>query len=42
MANKVLSAQTAKVWLQKMKGDQVDRARATGMVFDLARCNRDA
>ena len=42
MANEVLKAQTAKVRLQKMKGDLVDRARATGMVFDLARRERDA
>lgn len=42
MANEVLRAKTAKVWLQKMKGDLVDRAPATGMVFDLARLERDA
>jgi hypothetical protein len=42
MANEVLKAQTAKVRLQKMKGDLVDRNRATGMVFDLARRERDA
>ena len=42
MANEVLKAQTAKVRLQKMKGDLVDRSRATGMVFDLARRERDA
>lgn len=42
MANEVLKAQTAKVKLAKMKGELVDRARATSMVFDLARRERDA
>lgn len=42
MANEVLKAQTAKVRLAKMKGELVDRARATAMVFDLARRERDA
>ncbi|MCF6317565.1 MAG: elements of external origin [Marinosulfonomonas sp.] len=42
MANEVLKAQTAKVRLQKMKGELVDRASATTMVFDLARRERDA
>ncbi|MDO5623048.1 MAG: elements of external origin [Paracoccus sp. (in: a-proteobacteria)] len=42
MANEVLKAQTAKVRLQKMKAELVDRARATTMVFDLARRERDA
>ncbi|MCL5779198.1 elements of external origin [Limibaculum sp. FT325] len=42
MANEVLKAQTAKVRLQKMRGEVVDRARATAMVFDLARRERDA
>ena len=42
MANEVLKAQTAKVRLQKMKGELVDRASATAMVFDLARRERDA
>jgi hypothetical protein len=42
MANEVLKAQTAKVRLRKIKGDLVDRARATGMVFDLALRERDA
>jgi hypothetical protein len=37
MANEVLKAQTARVRLQKMKGEVVDRARATAMVVDLAR-----
>jgi hypothetical protein len=42
MANEVLKAQTAKVRLQKMKGELVDRARAAAMVYDLARRERDA
>ncbi len=42
MANEVLKAQTAKVRLQKMEGELVDRASATAMVFDLARRERDA
>ena len=42
MANEVLKAQTARVRLQKMKGELVDRAKATTMVFDLARRERDA
>lgn len=42
MANEVLKAQTAKVRLQKMKGELVDRAKATAAVFDLARRERDA
>lgn len=42
MANEVLKAQTAKVRLQKLKGEVVDRARAAGYVFDLARRERDA
>ncbi|SIR08850.1 hypothetical protein SAMN05421641_12426 [Paracoccus thiocyanatus] len=42
MANEVLKAQTAKVKLAKMKGELVDRARTTAMVFDLARRERDA
>jgi hypothetical protein len=42
MANEGLKAQTAGVRLQKMKGEVVDRARATAMVFDLARGERDA
>ncbi|WP_349760091.1 elements of external origin [Rhodovulum sp.] len=42
MANEVLKAQTARVRLQKMKGEVVDRARATAMVFDLARRERVA
>ncbi|WP_347268142.1 elements of external origin [Paracoccus sp. (in: a-proteobacteria)] len=42
MANEVLKAQTAKVKLAKMKGELVDRARTTTLVFDLARRERDA
>lgn len=42
MANEVIKAQTAKVRLQKMKGELVDRARTTALVFDLARRERDA
>lgn len=42
MANEVLKAQTAKVKLARMKGELVDRARTTAMVFDLARRERDA
>ncbi|MBU9710113.1 hypothetical protein KSP24_24875 [Paenibacillus sp. AK121] len=42
MANEVIKAQTAKVRLGKMKGELVDRARATASVFDLARRERDA
>jgi len=42
MANEVLKAQTARLRLQKMKGELVDRAKATALVFDLARRERDA
>ncbi|WIY52450.1 elements of external origin [Devosia sp. YIM 151766] len=42
MANEVLKAQTARVRLQKMKGELVDRSKATAAVFDLARRERDA
>lgn len=42
MANEVLKAQTARVRLEKMKGELVDRAKATTTVFDLARRERDA
>ncbi len=42
MANEVLKAQTARVRLQKMKDELVDRVSATAMVFDLARRERDA
>jgi len=42
LANEVLKAQTAKVKLAKMKGELVDRTKATAMFFDLARRERDA
>ena len=42
LANEVLKAQTAKIKLAKMKGELVDREKATAMVFDLARRERDA
>lgn len=42
MANEVIKAQTAKVRLQKMKGELVDRTRATAMVYDQARQLRDS
>lgn len=42
LANEVLKAQTAKVRLQRLKGELVDRARATTTVYDLARRERDA
>ena len=42
MANEVLKAQTARVRLDKLKGELVDRTRATASVFDLARRERDA
>lgn len=42
LANEVIKAQLAKVRLGKAKGDLVDRARASAMVFDLARRERDA
>lgn len=42
MANEVLKAQTARVRLEKMKGELVDRSKATATVFDLARRERDA
>lgn len=41
MANEVLKAQTARVRLQKLKSELVDRARAVTTVFDLARRERD-
>jgi hypothetical protein len=41
-ANEVLKAQERKMRLQKLKGELVDRARATAMVFRLARQERDA
>lgn len=42
MANEVLKAQTAKVRLQKMKNELVDRPRAEADVFALGRRERDA
>lgn len=42
IANDVLKAQTAQVRLAKLKGELVDRAKATAYVFDLARRERDA
>nr|QED22212.1 hypothetical protein [uncultured Alphaproteobacteria bacterium] len=42
MTNEVLKAQTARVRLQKMKDELVDRTSATAMVFDLARRERAA
>lgn len=41
-ANEVLRAQTGSLRLQKMKGEMIDRARATALVFKLARQERDA
>ena len=40
--NEVLKAQTAKVRLAKMKSEVIDRARATALVFALARQECDA
>ena len=42
MANEVLKAQTQRVRLAKLKGEVVDRARATELVLSLARRERDA
>ncbi len=42
LANEILKAQAAKIRLAKMKGDLVDRVKATTLVFDLARRERDA
>ncbi len=42
LANEVIKASTARVRLQKMKGELVDRAKAQGTVFALARRERDA
>jgi len=42
MANEVLKAQTAKVRLQKMKGELINRDKAIGTAFDFARRIRDA
>jgi hypothetical protein len=41
-ANEVLKAQERKLRLQRLKGELVDRARATARVFTLARQERDA
>jgi hypothetical protein len=41
-ANEVLKAQERRVWLQRMKGELVDRAKAVAQVFRLARDERDA
>ncbi len=41
-AREMIGAQVAKVKLAKMKGELVDRAKATALVFDLARRERDA
>src|SRR5512144_2028742 len=41
-ANEVLKAQERKMRLQKLKGELVDRARATALMFRLARQERDA
>src|SRR5690606_31853881 len=41
-ANEVLKAQERRLRLQKMKGELIDRARATALVFRLAREERDA
>jgi hypothetical protein len=41
-ANEVLKAQERRIRLQRMKGELVDRAKAVGQVFRLAREERDA
>jgi len=41
-ANEVLKTQERRLKLQKMKGELVDKARATALVFRLAREERDA
>jgi len=41
-ANEVLKAQERRLRLQKLKGELIDRARATALVFRLAREERDA
>ena len=41
-ANEVLKAQERRLRLQKMKGELIDRARVTALVFRLAREERDA
>ena len=41
-ANEVLKAQERKLRLSRLKGELIDRARATAQVFTLARQERDA
>src|SRR5512134_447196 len=41
-ANEVLKAQERKMRVQKLRGELVDRARATAVVFRLARQERDS
>lgn len=41
-ANEVLKAQERKLRLGRLKGELVDRARTTALVFRLARAERDA
>lgn len=41
-ANEILKAQERKLKLDKMRGELVDRARATALVFNLGRQERDA
>ncbi len=41
-ASEVLKAQERKLRLQRLKGELIDRARATAQVFTLARQGRDA
>jgi hypothetical protein len=41
-ANEVMKAQLRRIELQRKKGEVVDRARATALVFRLARQERDA
>lgn len=42
LANEIIKANTAKVRLAKMQGELVDRAKATAMVYELARRERDS
>jgi hypothetical protein len=41
-AKEVIAAQTAQLRLKKMSGELVDRQKATAMIFELARRERDA
>jgi len=41
-ANEVLKAQERRIRLQKLKGELIDRVRALGLVFRLAREERDS